>query len=157
MGSIYSMDCAFSVPGVIRGYHVYQRMWTPFIGEKATTAREPGNQYDRYAVAVLEDQTLCTVGHIPRDISKECSFFILRGGVIDVEVTGPRQKSTIPDMGMEIPCVYTFTHRDPLLLKKAIKLLAIKGFEGENKPEPKKLKRKKEAEGENDPKRKRQK
>ena len=57
------MDCAFSV---LRGYHVYQRRWTPFIGEKATTAREPGNQHDRYAVTVLEDQTLCTIGHIPR-------------------------------------------------------------------------------------------
>ena len=75
------------MPGVICGYHVYQRIWTPFIGEKATTAREPGNQHDRYAVAVLEEQTLCTIGRILHEISKECSFFILRGGVIDVEIS----------------------------------------------------------------------
>ena len=65
---VTGMDCAFSVPRVIRGY---QRIWTPFIGEKATMAREPGNQHDRYTVAVLEDQTLCTIGHIPHEISKD--------------------------------------------------------------------------------------
>lgn len=81
----------FSVPGIIRGYHVYQRIWTPFVGEKATTAREPGNEHDHYTVAMLEDETLCTVGHLPREISREYSFFIRRGGVIGVEVTGPRQ------------------------------------------------------------------
>ena len=32
-------------------------------------AREPGNQHDRYAIAVLEDQTLCTIGYIPCEIS----------------------------------------------------------------------------------------
>ena len=60
----------FSVPGIVRGYHVYQRIWTPFVGERATTVREPDNEHDRYAVAVLEDETLCTVGHLPREISK---------------------------------------------------------------------------------------
>ena len=67
---------SFSVPGIICEYHVCQRIWAPFVGEKATTAREPGNEHDPYAVAVLEDQTLCTVGHLPREISKACSFFI---------------------------------------------------------------------------------
>ena len=110
---------SFSVPGIIRRYHVYQRIWTPFVWEKATIAREPGNQHDLYAVAMLEDQTLCTVGHLPCEISKACSFFIRRNGVIDVEVTGPRQKSAIPDMGMEIPCLLSFTHTDPQLLQKA--------------------------------------
>jgi len=53
----------FSVPGIVRGYHVYQRIWTLFVGERATTIREPDNEHDRYAVAVLEDETLCTVAH----------------------------------------------------------------------------------------------
>ena len=42
-------------------------------------------------------------GHLLQEISKEYFLFIRRGGVIGVEVTGPRQKSTQPDMGMEIP------------------------------------------------------
>ena len=75
---------------------------------KATTVREPGNKHNRFAVAVLKDEMLCTVGHLPREIFKEC-FFLIRGGVIGVEVTGPRQKSMQPCMGMEIPCILTFT------------------------------------------------
>lgn len=118
----------FSVPGIVRGYHVYQRIWTPFVGERATTVREPDNEHDRYAVAVLEDETLCTVGHLPREISKECSFFIRRGGEIDVEVTGPRQKSTMPDRGMEIPALLIFKHSDPLLLERQKKTLRSQGF-----------------------------
>ena len=35
--------------GVIRAYHVCQRIWTPHVGEKATTVREPGNEHDRSA------------------------------------------------------------------------------------------------------------
>ena len=70
-----AVPCSFSASGVIRGYHVYQRIWTPHVGEKATTVREPGNEHDRFAVAVLEDETLCTVGHLPREISKEYFVF----------------------------------------------------------------------------------
>ena len=82
---------SFSASGLIRGYHVYQRIWTPHVGDKATTVREPGNEHDRFAVAVLKDETLCIFGHLSQEISKKCFFFI-RGGVIGVEVTGPRQK-----------------------------------------------------------------
>lgn len=81
---------SFSVPGIIHEYHVCQRIWAPFIGEKATTATEPGNEHNCYAVAVLEDETLCMVGHLSREIAKECSFFIRRSGVLGIEVTGPR-------------------------------------------------------------------
>ena len=36
----------------IRGYHVYQWIWYPTIGEFLGTARERDNTHDRYAVAV---------------------------------------------------------------------------------------------------------
>ena len=36
----------------IRGYHVYQRIWYPTIGEILGFARERDNTHDRYAVAV---------------------------------------------------------------------------------------------------------
>ena len=54
------------------GIRCVQRIWSPHIGEKATTVREPDNECDRYAVAVLEQETCCVVGHIPREIAKEC-------------------------------------------------------------------------------------
>ena len=37
---------------------MYQRIWTPHVGEKATTVREPGNEHDRSASnAVMESNT----------------------------------------------------------------------------------------------------
>ena len=50
---------------------MYQRIWTPHVGEKATMVREPGNEHDRFAVAVFEDKTLCTIGHLPGEISSQ--------------------------------------------------------------------------------------
>ena len=47
---------SFSASGVIRGYHMYQRIWTPHVREKATIVREPGNEHDQFAVAMLEDE-----------------------------------------------------------------------------------------------------
>ena len=82
---------SFSASGIIQGYHVYQRIWTPHVGERATTVREPGNEHNQFAVEVLEDEMLCTLGHLPQEISKKCFFFI-RGRVIGVKVTGLRQK-----------------------------------------------------------------
>ena len=82
------MSCTFIVNYCIRGYHVYQRIWTPVIGEILETVRERDNKHDKYAVAVLEEQTKCIVGHIPQEISSLSSFFIRRGGTIIVQVTG---------------------------------------------------------------------
>ena len=39
----------FLASGVIQGYQVYQRMWAPYVGEKATTVNEPGNEHDQSA------------------------------------------------------------------------------------------------------------
>ena len=50
---------SFSASGIIRGYHVYNMDTS----EKATMVREPGNEHDRVAVAVLKDEMLCTFGH----------------------------------------------------------------------------------------------
>ena len=40
---------------------MYQKIWTPHVGEKATTVRESGNEHDRFTVAVVKDEMLCTV------------------------------------------------------------------------------------------------
>ena len=40
---------------------MYQRIWMRHVGEKATTVGKSGNEHDQFAVAVLEDETLCTV------------------------------------------------------------------------------------------------
>ena len=41
-------------------------------------------------------------------------------------MTGPRQKSAIPDIGMESPCLLGFSRTDPHLLQKAKELVTSK-------------------------------
>ena len=43
-----------SVTSFMHGFHVYQDIWTPFIGETLICRREDGNGHDRYIVAVVE-------------------------------------------------------------------------------------------------------
>ena len=117
----------FSVPCFVRGYHVYQRIWSPTIGESLTTAREPDNIHDKHAVSVLDD-TLCVVGHVPQEISRECFYFIKMGGAIAVEVTGKRERSTLAQGGLDVPCRLIFEHQDNKILEKAICLLEKKGY-----------------------------
>ena len=40
------------VEGYIVGYHVYQRIWNPVIGEVAIAVKEEDNVHDRYSVAI---------------------------------------------------------------------------------------------------------
>ena len=70
----------FVMESMVRGYHVYQDVWTPMVGEHLQCAREEDNTEDRYAVAVIKDNV--TVGHLPRRMSTLCSLFIRRGGII---------------------------------------------------------------------------
>ena len=37
--------------------------WNPGVGKVAIAVREGSNPHDRYAVAILEEDTCCTVGH----------------------------------------------------------------------------------------------
>ena len=97
----------YEVSSVVRGFHVYQRSWSPSLEEQLACLREDGNDKDRYAVAVLRHGRV--VGHIPRRISAACSLFIERNGRIHCRITGTRQYSAdLPQGGLEIPCVLTF-------------------------------------------------
>lgn len=42
----------FDVDSYVKGYHEYKSIWTPKIGEKLQTKREPENLVDKYAVCV---------------------------------------------------------------------------------------------------------
>ena len=39
---------AFTIPCCAHGYHVYQRMWTPLVGEITTAVSNPDSASDRY-------------------------------------------------------------------------------------------------------------
>ena len=76
----------FKTVSAIRGHHIYKSIWGPETGEILSTKKERNNPHDRFAVAVMKDKL--TVGHIPREISKICWFFLHKGGTIYKEKTG---------------------------------------------------------------------
>ena len=77
---------------VVRGHHVFKRIWTPVVGKVLTVAREAGNTEDGFAFAVTMDDIV--VGHVPREFSKLCRHFLKHGGTIACEVTGRRKRSS---------------------------------------------------------------
>ena len=90
----------------VRGYHVYQEVWSPIIGEAFTCQQENGNEHDAYSVATIrEDDEV--IGHLPREISRVSYFFLAHGGSISGIVTNKRRYCTQRG-GMEIPCQLTF-------------------------------------------------
>ena len=105
----------------VRGFHVYFTIWHVVNGEELICEREPSNRRDRYAVAVIKDDDI--IGHLPRNISRICSLFLLRGGSIKCQVNGTRRYSAdLPQGGVEIPCTLLFEAQSSEI-KKVMKLL----------------------------------
>ena len=65
---------SFEHDSCLRGYHVYQTIWSAVVGESLTCRRELLNLRDRYSVAVLKDDV--TIGHLPAKVSRICSIFL---------------------------------------------------------------------------------
>ena len=108
---------------VVRGYHVYQEIWSAPLGEVLFCQRETDNRHDLFAVAIVKEGEV--VGHVRREISSICSLFLL-SGTITCEVTGSRQYShDLEQGGMHIPCKLRFTCSDQELLKTTRKLLDL--------------------------------
>ena len=61
----------FSINSKIRGYHVYQTIWSNlYIGKELNCKREPGNSHDPHAVAMTKviSGVSTVVGHVPIDM-----------------------------------------------------------------------------------------
>jgi hypothetical protein len=89
----------------IRGFHVYQNIWSPEIGEEVTCTIEENNHHDKFAVCVLKNDVV--VGHVPLENSRVCYFFLKRGGRIIANVTGHHRNRGVV-IGLEIPAEYIF-------------------------------------------------
>ena len=114
----------FGKESCVRGYHIYQDQWEAAIGEELECHHERGNAADAYAVSVMREGTI--IGHLPRKISRLCTLFIRRGGVIQCRITG-RQKhsSDLPQGGLQIPCFLSF-EGEAKDIKKLVKLFSHK-------------------------------
>ena len=97
----------FEFVSAVRGYHIYKDIWEPSVGEKLIAHREFGNQFDKFAIKVLNGEQ--TVGHLPREYSRIAWYFLARGGSITLEVTGLRRHCKQLCGGMEIPCCVRFS------------------------------------------------
>ena len=96
---------------------MYKELWTPTIGEELQTIQEQNNVHDRFAVAVVKEGI--TVGHIPRDMSRVCWYFLGRHNTITCKIIDKRRRSNVPGKGLEVPCIFVFTgkptHVDKLI------------------------------------------
>ena len=121
------MDYLFTATVASRGYHVYKNTsWTNAkVGEKVTVEMETKKsslEVDPYACVIkIKNRffdSLITVGHIPREISRHVHFFIkTEGGKIIGHVKSLTYRpSTTPPGGLEIPLQLTFTCDDKLTL-----------------------------------------
>ena len=97
-----------------------------------------GNSHDAFSVAVMRNDVI--VGHIPKKISSVCSIFLLHGGSIYCRVIGSRCYSAqLPQGGLEIPCVLTFTGNVKLQYVTNVEMAAFaSAADGESPPPPKK-------------------
>ena len=102
----HEMLSTLSVPAYVRGFHVYRTYWTPKEGDILSTARDRLNPHDKFAVSVLDGNII--VGHLPKEISRVCAYFIKRG-TIQCEVTDSKhRRSEIAKGGLEIPALLIF-------------------------------------------------
>lgn len=118
-----------NIQSVVRGFHVYQAVWTPVVNSEHVTQQEHGNTEDNYAVAILNGDVV--VGHVPREMSHTFWHFIGRGGEITCKIIGRRQRSTLLVGGLEVPCIYTLKGKKKLVdkLKKILKDMSIELLE----------------------------
>ena len=66
----------------------FKHIWSPCVGESFKTFCEEDNEHNKNAVAVHLNNCLTVVGHIPREITRTCHFFIKNKGETTGEVSG---------------------------------------------------------------------
>ncbi len=67
MASQDTSDLVHTLDSVVRGHHVYKRIWTPTVREQLQLRPEEGNERDPRAVAVLKHGVI--VGHLPQKMA----------------------------------------------------------------------------------------
>ena len=101
----------FCFESYMRGFHVYQTVWPPIIGEENLVCRhDEKNEEDEFASGVYRNyfQIETLVGHMPRNLSEFVYKFLkLPNSELSFKVKGNRLKRGAK-YGLEIPVIYTF-------------------------------------------------
>ena len=70
---------AFQFDSYVRDYHAYINIWEPLLGECLKCVKEPTNEVDKHAVAVVRINSITkelVVRHVPKFISMIVSIFL---------------------------------------------------------------------------------
>ena len=108
----------FETPSYIKGYHEYQKIWTPFLQKELCGEMESANPVDKYAVAVKKNNVV--VGHLPLGCSGKFAktiFYFLRAdewSECKVIVTGKPVNCRDGD-SMQVPCLLKFHGQKSLI------------------------------------------
>ena len=79
-----SDEVVFLHESVVRGHHVYKRVWSPAIGEVLQLLQEEDNALDRFAVCVVKGELI--IGHVPRRLTRTVWHFLRHSGEVTCEV-----------------------------------------------------------------------
>ena len=113
----------FEIQNCVRSYQRYQNVWTSYVGEVLSCAKELWNPEDPYAVATKTTSGV-VVENVPRSLSCILVTYLCHGGSISCTITGNRWcSSDLPQGGLELPCSYAFVRDNQCQLKKARKHL----------------------------------
>ena len=102
---------SFNLDSFIKGYHVYQEIWSPELLEELNAVPEPSNIVNKYAVSVQRDGEV--VGHLMKGKSGRFAktiFYFLRADKKNnctVMVTGKAVNRRDGD-SMQVPCTLHF-------------------------------------------------
>ena len=104
ISGIATNSSCVEIVSFIQGYHAYQDVWQPAVGEVLLLQREPTNMKDKQAVSVVKSTRV--VGHVPASLSVLFSQFLLRTcNKGTAEVMGSKLNRGA-GYGLEIPCKY---------------------------------------------------
>ena len=77
----------YEVDSIVCRYHVFKKIWTPFIGKDLECKRDVSNTRDAYAVGIMrQEETGLTaiVGHVPKKYLLLAAFSYKEKVVSDV-------------------------------------------------------------------------
>jgi hypothetical protein len=96
----------FEICSFVRGYHAYQDIWTPIIGEQLVLGREPTNTHDDEAVAVFRHGVIC--GHFPKLKRKWVFRFLKKSSNTALAIVTGQKVNRGAGYGLEVPVIYKF-------------------------------------------------
>ena len=103
----------FEIESTVMGFHVYQNNWKPVNGEVLETCMEPQNKVDKYAVAVVDNESN-VIGHLPKGKSGKYAktvFYFLKTdplNICHVKITG-KAVNLGDNKGTRNPCLLQVT------------------------------------------------